>query len=176
MADIANSLKGPGLRHLERYLADLGIRVRRVKERARGSRSSADAELDIRLPNGDRRRIVVEFKSNPRRAPIESALAQLRNYVAHLDADAQPLIFSTYFGRPMREWLRSQGVWFADLAGNRFFSAPGLMVDREVATDPKQQRNPRPAYSRTATHAFFAICFRVLRYASEFANSPENCS
>jgi DNA-binding transcriptional ArsR family regulator len=45
----------------------------------------------------------------------------------------------------MRQWLKSQGVWFADLSGNRFFWGPGLFVDREVAERPDELREPPPS-------------------------------
>jgi hypothetical protein len=41
----------------------------------------------------------------------------------------------------MRAWLRDQQVWFADLSGNRFFFAPGLLIDREVSKQPERQES-----------------------------------
>ena len=144
MAFIANTPdEERALAELELSLKDSGIRVARIRNARSGS--SADAELDVRLPNGDKRRLVVEVKSNARRAPIEAALAQLRSYVARVDPKAQPLLLSGYFGRPMRDWLKQQGVWFADLAGNRYFSGPGLLVDREVAERPAAAKERAPS-------------------------------
>lgn len=155
MAYRANSIEERAIRELKRSLSDSGIHVRRVRELPPGS--AADAELDVRLPNGENRRIVVEVKGNSRRAPIEAALSQLRNYVVHMSPAAQPLLVSSYLGRPMRAWLRSQGVWFADLAGNRFFFGPGLLVDREVADRPESAKERAPS-------VFADRNSRVLRY------------
>lgn len=128
---------------LERYLGEAGIRLHRVRRQPSRGEPLPDAEFDILLPNGERRRLIVEFKANARRAPLEESLAQLRNHAAHSRAsNLQPLIFSSYFGRPMREWLRKQGIWFADLQGNRYFRGPGLLVDREVGEKPKEIREP----------------------------------
>lgn len=145
MADIENSLEREGLKKLEEYFAELGLRAHRGKEPQRGSHLSPDIELNVRLPRGERQRVLVEFKANARRAPIEAALAHLRIRAKKCNVQAQPLIFSEYFGKPMRGWLRSQGVWFADLAGNRFFSAPGLLVDREVSDRPDSAKEPAPS-------------------------------
>jgi DNA-binding transcriptional ArsR family regulator len=131
---------------LQRYLEEAGIRPRWLKERHSGTVPRPDAELEVRLPGGGRERLVVEFKANARRAPLEASLAQLRNWIAHSgSSSAIPLLFSSHLGRPMREWLRSQQVWFADLAGNRFFRGPGLLIDREVAKKPAEAREPLPS-------------------------------
>lgn len=143
MTVIANDLEQRALHELRRSLKESGIRVWNVIKLPESS--SADANLDIQLPNGKKKRLIVEIKANARRAPIEGALAALRNHVADADSGAQPLLFCSYLGRPMREWLRSQGVWFADLAGNRYFSAPGLLVDREVADRPESAKQPAPS-------------------------------
>jgi DNA-binding transcriptional ArsR family regulator len=139
-------LEHEGQRALRRYFEESGIRLR--KRRARRPRGGAlpDAHMEIQLPSGDRRHVLVEFKANSRRAPVEAALAQLRNHIAHsASSEALPLLFSWHLGRPMREWLKSQGVWFADLSGNRFFWGPGLFVDREVAERPDEIREPSPS-------------------------------
>jgi DNA-binding transcriptional ArsR family regulator len=139
-------LEREGHRALQRYFAESGIRLRSAKEQRLRDGRGPDAELEIQLPSGDRRHLIVEFKANSRRAPVEAALAQLRNQVAHsASSKALPLLFSGHLGRPMREWLKSQGVWFADLSGNRFFWGPGLFVDREVAERPDQMREPAPS-------------------------------
>lgn len=114
---------------LERYLAESGIRVRRIARGRSGRLPRPDTELRVQLPGGGHKRLVVEFKANARRAPLESALTKLRLFAG----DAVPLIFAPHLGRPIRQWLREQGVWFADLSGNRFFKAPDLLVDKEVA-------------------------------------------
>ena len=154
-----SSLEQRGRRALEKYLSESGVAVRWLRSQSHeGWRP--DAALDLALPNGERRRCIVEFKSNARRVPIEHALLQLRNHLMHssssasippsspwsaLSQIAQPVVFAEHLGRPMREWLRREGVWFGDLSGNRFFSAPGFYVDREVAEKPRESREPAPS-------------------------------
>ena len=154
-------LEREGGKALRKYLAESEIGVRRVALRPLSKAHRPDAEFEIRLPSGDRRRLVVEFKANARRAPLENAIAQLRRYVAQRHSpDAQPLVFSPYFGRPVRKWLRDQGVWFADLAGNQFFRAPGLLVDREVV-------DSGPDVSESPNGIFADRSSRLLRYLFE---------
>lgn len=139
-------LKLEGRRVLRDYLAESGISAREAKVHPRKGDFSPDAEIDIQLPNGSRRHLLVEFKANPRRVPAEAALARLRGLIAQSSSsDLQPMLFSSYFGRPMREWLRNQGIWFADLSGNRFFSGPGLLIHREVAAKPAEAREQAPS-------------------------------
>jgi len=127
-------LEREGGKALRKYFAESEIGVHRVAVRRRNGPHRPDAELDIRLPGGDLKRLVVEFKANARRAPLTLAIAQLRRYIAQRQfGDALLLVFSSHLGRAVRKWLRSQNVWFADLSGNQFFRAPGLLVDREVA-------------------------------------------
>jgi hypothetical protein len=133
-----------GERALRRYFAESGIRLRDVKRQPMAD-SRPDAEFDIQLPNGKKAKVVVEFKANPRRSPIEAAIVQLRNHIAHsASPEALPLLFAWHLGRPMREWLKSQRVWFADLSGNHYFVGPGLFVDREVAERPASMKERPP--------------------------------
>ena len=130
---------------LRRRLAESGIEVRPLKRGSRGA-WQPDIEFEIRLPSGERRRVIGECKSNVRRRPVEEAVQQLRRYIGDEGpADAVPLLFSWHLGRPMREWLRNQGVWFADVSGNRYFKAPGLLVDREVSEKAAEAREPAPS-------------------------------
>ena len=152
-----SDLEQRGRRALEKYFSESGIAVRWLRSQSReGWRP--DAELDLALPNGERRRCIVEFQSNARRLPIEHALLQLRNQLLRssqiapvssswrdLSRIAQPVVVAEHLGRPMRDWLRREGVWFGDLSGNRFFSAPGLLVDREVAEKSGKSREPAPS-------------------------------
>ncbi len=139
-------LERDGLEALKQYLDEAGIRVRSRRKQPSPADSGVDAELEVRLPSGDRRHLLVEFKANPRKAPLEGAIAQLRNSIAHsAHSDAIPLLFSSHLGKPVRNWLRSQRMWFADLSGNRFFQAPALLVDREVSEKPEAAREPAPS-------------------------------
>lgn len=129
---------------LKKYLAEAGLPAKWVPQSAERSSRFPDALIEVRLPNGKRGYVVAEFKANSRSGPIESAVAQLRHHVASVKRPMVfPLIFSWHFGKPMRQWLREHGLWFADLSGNRYFKAPGLLVDREVvekaAAIPKSQ-------------------------------------
>jgi DNA-binding transcriptional ArsR family regulator len=133
-----------GREALKRYFADAGLPAKWVSQPARPGGRFPDQLIEVRLPNGKRGQVIVEFKANPRNAPIQSAVSQLRHHAANAKgSEVFPLIFSWHFGRPMRKWLREQKLWFADISGNRFFKAPGLFVDREViekaAAIPKLQ-------------------------------------
>jgi DNA-binding transcriptional ArsR family regulator len=154
----AVNLEQQGRRVLESYLGEAGIRVLE-KRGGLKPRSEADLELEVKLPNGDRRRLLVEFKGNARRAPLEAALAQLRDFIAHApqSRDILPVVFTRHLGRPLREWLKSQKVWFADLSGNRFFWGPGLHVDYVVSEKPVEVREPPPS-------VFADRSSRILRY------------
>jgi hypothetical protein len=142
---------------LRRHLEQAGVRVRRVKESSRAG-WRPDLGFEIELPSGERRWVFVEYKSNARRGPVEEGIRQLRTYIEHVGApNAVPLLFSWHLGRPMRDWLRDQGIWFADMSGNRFFKAPGLLVDREVAQKVPEAREP-------ASSVFADRSSLVLRY------------
>jgi hypothetical protein len=139
------ALEREGREALGRYFKESGVKARRVGAPLEPGRRP-DAVFEVRLPSGERRLVVVEFKANARRTPIEDSIRQVRDYVKHLQAPgAVPLVFSWHFGRPMRDWLRGQGVWFADISGNRFFQAPGLLVDREVEGKTPEAREPAPS-------------------------------
>jgi hypothetical protein len=130
-----------GREALRRHFEESGVRVRRIRESSLDP-LRPDLEFEIQLPSGQRRRVLVEFKANARRGQIEEAIRQLRNRITHLGAYALPLVFSWHLGRPMRAWLRDQEVWFADMSGNRFFKAPGLLIEREVAEKAAEGREP----------------------------------
>jgi hypothetical protein len=131
-----------GREALRQHFEESGVRVRRIRESSLDP-LRPDLEFEIQLPSGQRKRVLVEFKANARRGQIEDAIRKLRNRITHLGApDALPLVFSWHLGRPMRAWLRDQGVWFADMSGNLFFKAPGLLVDREVAEKAAEAREP----------------------------------
>lgn len=123
-----------GRRVLIKYLAEAGLQPRSVSNRSKPAEHHPDQLIELRLPDGKKGYAVAEFKPNSRSAPLESGVAQLRQHIKNLNRPrAFPLIFSWHLGKPMRDWLRSEGVWFADLSGNHYFKAPGLLVDREVA-------------------------------------------
>ncbi len=134
-----------GHKALRRHLEESGIDVRQIKRRSRGA-WQPDLEFEIRLPSGERRRVIGECKTNARRRPVEEAVQQLRKHIEIMGPpNAVPLLISWHLGRPMREWLREQGIWFADVSGNRFFKAPGLLVDREVAEKAAEAKEPAPS-------------------------------
>jgi hypothetical protein len=134
-----------GRKAVQRYLEESGIDVRPLKRGSRGVRQP-DLEFEIRLPSGERRWVIAECKGNVRRRPVEEAVLQLRGFIEQMGPpDAVPLLFSWHLGRPTREWLRKQGVWFADVSGNRYFKAPGLLVDREVAQKTAEAKEPAPS-------------------------------
>lgn len=153
------SLAREGLPILKSYLQEAGVKVRRARSGPSDADWRPDADLEIVLPDGKRKRLIVEFKANSRSAPLESAVAQLKSHLDHAPSPQhpQPFLFSVHLGRPMREWLRHQNIWFADLSGNRFFSAPGFLVDREVASRPVGVREPAPS-------VFADRNSRILRY------------
>jgi hypothetical protein len=130
--------------------------VRNIRGEAGGR---PDADLEILLPDGKHKHLVVEFKANSRSAPLEGAVAQLKRHVGRgaSPLSSQPFLFAVHLGRPMREWLRQENIWFADLSGNRFFSGPGFLVDREVAHGPTGVREPAPS-------VFADLSSRILRY------------
>lgn len=137
-------LEDRGRGALKKYLAEAGLQAKWVPNPAGPAGWRPDQLIEVRFPGGQRGHVIVEFKANARSAPLESAVAQLRHHMAKVKRPKVfPLIFSWHFGKPMRKWLREQGLWFADLSGNRYFKAPGLLVDREVgekaAAIPKSQ-------------------------------------
>ena len=117
------SLAREGLPILKSYLQEAGVKVRRARSGPSDADWRPDADLEIVLPDGKRKRLIVEFKANSRSAPLESAVAQLRSHLDHALSPhgLQPFLFSVHLGRPIREWLRHQNIWFADVSGNRFF-------------------------------------------------------
>ena len=149
----APSIESRGRKALEAYLSEAGVAVRWVRS-GRHQQWHPDAEMEVELPGGERKMCAVEFESNARRVPIEHALHQLRN---HSRLEVQAVIFAEHLGRPMRERLRQEGVWFGDLSGNRFFKSRGFLVDREVAEKSAQARRP-------AAGVFADRNSRLLRY------------
>jgi len=149
----APSIESRGRKALEAYLSEAGAAVRWIR-RGRHQQWRPDAEMEVELPGGERKMCAVEFEANARRVPIEHALNQLRSHAEH---EVQPVIFAEHLGRPMRERLRQDNVWFGDLSGNRFFKSHGFLVDREVAEKPAQIRLP-------AASVFADRNSRLLRY------------
>ena len=153
-----DDLDSRGRKALEAYLSEAGAAVRWLTQRT-DQQWRPDAVMEVELPGGQRKRCVVEFKSNVRRVPIEHALHQLRNYEEHLSraGQVQPVIFAEHLGRPMRERLRQENVWFGDLSGNRFFKSRGFLVDREVAGKGR-------GVARPAANVFADRNSKLLRY------------
>ena len=148
-----SSIESRGRKALEAYLSEAGAAVRWIRS-GRHQQWRPDAEMEVELPGGELKMCAVEFESNARRVPIEHALHQLRSHSEH---EVQPVIFAEHLGRPMRERLRQEGVWFGDLSGNRFFKSRGFLVDREVAEKSAQARRP-------AASVFADRNSRLLRY------------
>jgi hypothetical protein len=146
-------IESRGRKALEAYLSEAGAGVRWIRG-GRHQQGRPGAEMEVELPGGERKLCAVEFESNARRVPIEHALHQLRS---HSEREVQPVIFAEHLGRPMRERLRQDNVWFGDLSGNRFFKSRGFLVDREVAEKSAQAKKP-------AASVFADRNSRLLRY------------
>src|SRR6266496_4466799 len=105
------ALEREGREALRRYFRESGVQARRVGAPSE-SEGRPDLVFEVRLPSGERRLVLAEFKANARRTPIEDSIRQVRNYIQQLHKPgAVPLVFSWHFGRPMRDWLRGQGIW-----------------------------------------------------------------
>jgi hypothetical protein len=102
-----------------------------------------DARIDIlaHVTVSDRpHALVFEVKSTGQPRHVRMALLQLRNYVAHLGAEATPILAAPYLSPEAQTLCREQGVGFLDLEGNARLVFDGVFIERQVDSKPSAQR------------------------------------
>jgi hypothetical protein len=105
--------------------------------------SGPDRGVDIlaHINVGDHPRVLVcEVKSSGQPRHVRMALLQLRNYVAHLNADATPILIAPYLSPEAQAMCREQEVGFLDLEGNARVVFDGVFIERLVSSKPPVER------------------------------------
>lgn len=89
---------------------------------------------------GRRYKIVCELRNNgePRHARI--AALQLRDAVAHMDANTLPVLIAPFLSERSRAVCDEYRINYLDLHGNALFQAPGLLIDINVPGRPVSEK------------------------------------
>ncbi len=112
--------------------------------RFRNPKSRAEQQYDIILEGrvaGQRVQLLVEAKGQINSAVIDQA-AKLRDYIS-LGKGQILVLAAPRIGAKYQRLLQERGISYADLAGNIFLSAPGVLVKIEGGELPHHLRPPR---------------------------------
>ena len=105
---------------------------------------------------GRRHRIACEVRRNGQPRHVRNAILHVRDYVAHLDFDAAPMVSAPFLSERSRALCVESGVGYLDLHGNAFLQVPGILIDVSVPGEP-------PAERRDLKSLFRPKAARILR-------------
>ena len=105
---------------------------------------------------GRRHRIACEVRRNGQPSHVRNAILHVRDYVAHLDFDAAPMVSAPFLSERSRALCVESGVGYLDLHGNAFLQVPGILIDVSVPGEP-------PAERRDLKSLFRPKAARILR-------------
>lgn len=89
---------------------------------------------------GRRHRVACEVRSNGQPSHVRSAILFVRDYVAHLDFDAAPMVSAPFLSERSQALCVESGVGYLDLHGNAFLQVPGILIDVSVPGEPPAER------------------------------------
>lgn len=89
---------------------------------------------------GRRHRVACEVRSNGQPSHVRNAILSVRDYVAHLDFDAAPMVSAPFLSEWSRALCVESGVGYLDLHGNAFLQVPGILIDVSVPGEPPAER------------------------------------
>ena len=89
---------------------------------------------------GRRYRIACEVRRNGQPSHVRNAILHVRDYVAHLDFDAAPMVSAPFLSERSRALCVESGVGYLDLHGNAFLQVPGILIDVSVPGEPPAER------------------------------------
>lgn len=89
---------------------------------------------------GRRHALACEVKANGQPRHVRTALLQLRDYVAHREDGATPLLIAPYLSPEAQALCTEHGIGFLDLEGNTRMVFDGVFIERLVASKPPAER------------------------------------
>ena len=101
-------------------------------------------------------RVACEVRSNGQPSHVRNAILSVRDYVAHLDFNAAPMVSAPFLSERSRALCVESGVGYLDLHGNAFLQVPGILIDVSVPGEP-------PAERRDLKSLFRPKAARILR-------------
>ena len=105
---------------------------------------------------GRHHRIACEVRPNGQPSHVRNAILYVRDYVAHLDFNAAPMVSAPFLSERSRALCVESGVGYLDLHGNAFLQVPGILIDVSVPGEP-------PAERRDLKSLFRPKAARILR-------------
>lgn len=120
--------------------------------------------------------LIIEVKANGAPRFVRSAIYQLRDYVAHADANQRliPMLVSPYLSPESRAICTDHNVAYLDLFGNAHLAFDGVYIDRAVADKPKTENralrsifNPKAAAILRAMLSELGRAWRVTDLAEK---------
>lgn len=107
------------------------------KMQARVGEFVADAVIEIQAPDGTRKSLLVEAKSQITPGGAEDLIARLRRNVSNLPQPSRPglIVAAPYLSPNTRQLLAEQGVGYIDMTGNMriVVDIPALLLETEGA-------------------------------------------
>lgn len=99
-------------------------------------------QIDLRIAlsrDGVNYALIIEVKANGAPRFVRSAIYQLRDYVAHADANQRliPMLVSPYLSPESRAICTDHNVAYLDFFGNAHLAFDSVYIDRTVADKPK---------------------------------------
>lgn len=100
-----------------------------------------EIDLLVHLDVQSRHRVLVcEVKSDGQPRNVRMALQQLRNYLAHFDKQATPVLIAPYLSPEAQALCREEGAGYLDLHGNAHIVFDGVFIERIVEGKPRVER------------------------------------
>lgn len=139
-AKTMKGLEGQAAEALSSLLSEVpAVEIRDVALEPAGPGRGADIVLTMDV-SGRRQRIVCEVRSSGQPRHIRMGLLELRNYLAHHQPDAVPVVAAPYLSQEARAICRDEKVGYLDLEGNARLVFDGVFIDRLVPTRPAAAR------------------------------------
>jgi Transcriptional regulator, AbiEi antitoxin, Type IV TA system len=140
MANSVKTLEGRAVEALKAILAQVpAIKLKGIRWAVQDS--DVQADILVRLDIAGRRHVLAcEVKTNSQPRHVRPAVLQLRNYIAHLDGDATPVLIAPFLSSQAQALCREEGVSFLDLEGNVRLVFDGVFVERSVGSRSTVQR------------------------------------
>ncbi|GAB5101237.1 hypothetical protein YK56LOC_69540 [Caballeronia sp. HLA56] len=114
------------------------IPILRVKN-IQGDQPSSDWTPDLVawvVVGGHEHLLICEVKSNGQPRYARSAVAELRNYIAHRATEATPIFIAPYVSPAVREMCEANEVSYLDLEGNARIAFDGVFIERMMNEKP----------------------------------------